>query len=347
VQQLRESADFCAKLKRDNTDFILHHFGLPEDNCQFIHGICFATSMSKETLPSIQNVLQADACHLNFGKYTLYSSYATSADSGCIPVAFAILFGNEDADGWTRFWTFAKATHLSLATDDKITIITDQDKGSASAIAQVLPHVGNFHCSFHRRMNIHKNCKNRTKKECKAIQAFDSLISAKNIDDLRERKEFFYPCIDDEDKIYLTKLRDDQQYPAARCALGPHIYMYGRTSSASVESMNAANKSVCHRTSIDLVNATILLLQLEKKRFNEQKEKAWSDDNGRLTPKGRILSNECSLSVPNHRDYAITRSEHDTFHEYKVCIALLNIYLRNKLMTLIFQYSSHSGTRQP
>jgi len=278
--------------------------------------------MSKVQVPHVQSVIQADACHLNFGKYTLYSAYATSANAGCIPIAFGILFGNEDADGWTHFWQFAKETHLWLRQDNKITIITDQDKGSSSAIAQVLPNVGNFHCSFHRRMNIHKNCKNRTKKEVKAIQAFEGLISCKNMEELRDKKEYYYSRMDDDDKKYLMKVPDNQQYPAARCDMGNNIRMYGRTSSASVESMNAANQAVRQRTSVDLVNATILLLQLEKRRYDEQKEKAWSNDNGHLTPKGRSLSNECALSVMNHRDYTITRSEHDIYHEYKVSFAL-------------------------
>jgi len=142
------------------------------------------------------------------------------------------------------------------------------------------------------------------------------------MEELREKKEYYYSRMDEDDKNYLMKVPDNQQYPAARCNMGNDIQMYGRTSSASVESMNAANQAVRQRTSVDLVNATILLLQMEKKRYDEQKEQAWSDDNGHLTPKGRTLSNECALSVPNHRDYTITRSEHDIYYEYNVSLAL-------------------------
>ena len=69
-----EASDFCNKWKTDNDDFIVSHFGKPEDRRQFIHGICFTTSMLKVQAPNVQRVLQADACHLNFGKYTLYSA---------------------------------------------------------------------------------------------------------------------------------------------------------------------------------------------------------------------------------------------------------------------------------
>jgi hypothetical protein len=89
------------------------------------------------------------------------------------------------------------------------------------------------------------------------------------------------------DHTYLNKLADVLQYPAARCAMGEGIYMYHRTSSAAVESKNAANKEICDRTAVDLVNATILLLRLECTRFNKMKDLAWRSDN-ELTPRGEL-----------------------------------------------------------
>lgn len=312
------STKFCQNWKDKNANFISYHFGLPEQRRQFIDGILFATSMSKVTTSSIQYVIQADAAHMNFGKYTLYSAYGSTADAGCSPIAFGMMFGNEDAAGWSRFWQFAKSSHPWLDDNEKLTIITDQDKGSASAIASVLPRAGNFHCSFHRRMNIIKNCKNKSKSEYKALQVYDSLLSAKNMTVFNERKDLLYKSMDPDDKVYLMKVADDMQYPAPRCATDCGVYMLGRTSSASVESMNAANKSVRDRTGVDLVNATILLLQLEKNRFDSQKAKVWTHS-GVLTPKGRELSSHCAMSVTNHRDYSITCIEHERYNEYKVC----------------------------
>jgi hypothetical protein len=40
---------------------------------------------------------------MNFGKYTLYSCYGTTANCSTYPVAFGILFGNEDKEGWMDF----------------------------------------------------------------------------------------------------------------------------------------------------------------------------------------------------------------------------------------------------
>jgi hypothetical protein len=88
----------------------------------------------------LQRVFQADACHMNFGKYTLYSCYGTTANCNTLPVALVILFGNKDKEGWVQFWNFAKSLHPLLDQDDT-TIITDQAKGLEEALMQVLPKV--------------------------------------------------------------------------------------------------------------------------------------------------------------------------------------------------------------
>lgn len=67
----------------------------------------------------------------------------------------AILFGNEDKEGWVQFWKFALSLHPSLDLEDT-TIITDQAKGLKEALAEVLPGAGHFLCSFHRLQNIAK-----------------------------------------------------------------------------------------------------------------------------------------------------------------------------------------------
>jgi hypothetical protein len=89
-------------------------------------------------VPHLQRVFQADARHMNFGKYTLYSCYGTTANCNTFPLAFAILFRNEDKDGWVQIWDFTKSLHLSLNRFDT-TIITNQAKGLKEAIYQVLP----------------------------------------------------------------------------------------------------------------------------------------------------------------------------------------------------------------
>ncbi len=139
----------------EHRDFVTEHFGSDDANYEFVVGIMFAPGTAKQTVYHLQNVYQADAAHLQFGKYTFYSAYGSTANSNASPVAFAILFGNEDTSNWVKFWTFAKSLHPHL-DDGEITIITDQDKGSDAAVACVLPNAVNFHCSWHRRGNIIK-----------------------------------------------------------------------------------------------------------------------------------------------------------------------------------------------
>ena len=62
--------------------------------------------------------------------------------------------------------------------------------------------------------------------------------------------------------------------------------MYHRSSLGAVESMNRANKEMGARATIDLLNATMLLLKLECAQFNKMKQEAWGG-NSVLTPWGK------------------------------------------------------------
>jgi hypothetical protein len=118
-----------------------------------------------------------------------------------------------------------------------------------------------------------------------------------------------------------------EQYSAARCALNTSIYMYGCSSCSGVEAMNAANREMCERTSVCLVNATMLLLRMEAEQFDRMRVAAWQHE-GALTPHGRLLVDKCSAEVPNHCDYTITRETHDTFHEYRYKETIMDHRLR-------------------
>jgi hypothetical protein len=58
----------------------------------FLCGIFLSISGVKNTVPLLQAVYQADAAHMNFGKYTLYSCYGITANCNAFPVAFGIIF---------------------------------------------------------------------------------------------------------------------------------------------------------------------------------------------------------------------------------------------------------------
>jgi len=69
---------------------------------------------------------------------------------------------------------------------------------------------------------------------------------------------------------YLETIPANQQFPAARCAKlddRPDIYMYGKTASSGVESMNRANEDARGKNAVDPLNAALVILKKEGTRF--------------------------------------------------------------------------------
>lgn len=89
--------------------------------------------------------------------------------------------------------------------------------------------------------------------------------------------------------------------------------MYGKSASSGVESMNRANKIVREKTAVDMLNAAILLLQMEGNRFHQWKEKAWGRELP-LTPKG-MEHMEMVFKDINVREYRLTTHD-DMFWHY-------------------------------
>jgi hypothetical protein len=83
--------------KLENYDLLVNQLGYKTTIAHFLHGLFFAPSFSKATVPKLQTVFMADACHLNFGKYTMFSCYGVTANANMLPVGFAIVFGNKKA----------------------------------------------------------------------------------------------------------------------------------------------------------------------------------------------------------------------------------------------------------
>ncbi len=67
---------------------------------RFLCGIFLSISAARNAVPLLQTVYQTDASHMNFGKYMLYSCYGGTANCNAFPVAFGIIFGNEDKERW-------------------------------------------------------------------------------------------------------------------------------------------------------------------------------------------------------------------------------------------------------
>ena len=116
---------------------------------------------------------------------------------------------------------------------------------------------------------------------------------------------------------YINSLQDEEQFPGARCSQDlENIFMYERSASSSVESMNQANKPARDRTAVDVMQSMKLILDLESRRFDQKKKMAhdWTDT---LTPYGNKLRDEIFASVDFH-NYHIAVGEYDDRWTFRV-----------------------------
>jgi hypothetical protein len=173
--------EYVHNWKKGNEIFLCNALGL-EDSPQykFLMNIDCSIHIEKSST-FLQEVIQADSAYMSFGKYTLYSVYANTANGNMSALRFAMLFGNKDKDIWTNFWKFIKKTHLIVDQSNK-TIITNQDKGSLAAINDIVPLAGRLHCSFDWQQNLVKKCGGRKgHKALTAIWLYNLLCGCKSV----------------------------------------------------------------------------------------------------------------------------------------------------------------------
>jgi hypothetical protein len=101
----QEKVNYVNNWKQDNNTFLCDTFGF-EDGPQFkfLTGIFISPSTSKEEVPFLQEVLQADAVYMSFGKFTLYSVYGINANGTISALGFAL----------TQLWNYMKKTHPTI-----------------------------------------------------------------------------------------------------------------------------------------------------------------------------------------------------------------------------------------
>ncbi len=321
--------------------FLNKVFGMA--NCthqkQFVKEVLFAPSSTTHVVPLLQDVIQADGAHSQFGKYTLLLAYGTNANCHMSPIAFGLLFRNEDNSNWSTFWTFVKTVHPSLDAPTK-TILTDQDKGLIVAMKNSFYHAAQFMCSFHRQQNILKTCGGgKGLIPHSALWVFNILNSCNLVAQLDRYKQKYYEKMHPTNLHYLQKLLNKCQYPAARCTMGDGICMFSKSALLGVESMNRANQVACQRMAVDVLNGVILLLKLEAERFYRYKQLAWQREDV-LTDKGMKLMEECFDSV-NVRDYQMTVVFINNGHQAMVSKATVNL----TRFTVVIPSAGHLGLR--
>ncbi len=117
---------------------------------------------------------------------------------------------------------------------------------------------------------------------------FNKLVKAHTKQEINHIKHKHSQFVDKKALKYLNTLDDEEVYSGARCELGGRIFMYQRSASSAIESMNWANKSACARTAVDVMSSSRLLLKLSTSRYHVKKEEAWKWEEA-LTPYGEKL----------------------------------------------------------
>jgi hypothetical protein len=160
--------------------------------------------------------------------------------------------------------------------------------------------------------------------------------------EMQQKKEKHYEKLHLTDLHYLTKLADECQYPAARCAMVDNICMFGKSVSSGVESMNNANQLVHQKTAVNVLNGVILLLKLEAERFEWYNQVSWEWEDI-LTDKGLKLMEECFTDV-RVQDYQITVIPIEDGHRATVMKCTINATKFTVVIPATGKYDSRFGT---
>ena len=173
------------------------------------HHVEMIFNTREECIQSLSQVLVDDENRrLRKEGKSKYSAYGTTANCSMFPIAMGIIFGNENKKGWGMFWKFAVKLHPCLNNPD-ITIITDQDKGSISAIQEFVPNAHHFHCSWHRKGNVLKNCKGG-KKIHGGWWYFNQLIKCNTIHEIEQCCDDYLDKIPNHAITHINKLNEDK-----------------------------------------------------------------------------------------------------------------------------------------
>ncbi len=111
-----------------------------------------------------------------------------------------------------------------------------------------------------------------------ALWMFNILSLCNSTMEIECKKNKYCDKLHPTDYHYLTKLPDECQYLAARCAMGESICMFGKSASSGVESMNKSNNLAHQKMAVDVMNGVILLLKLKAEWFQWYKMVTWDQD---------------------------------------------------------------------
>jgi hypothetical protein len=103
-----------------------------------------------------------------------------------------------------------------------------------------------------------------------AMWMYNLLVGCKSVTSLSATRQQYEENMHPTDKHYLFRIPEEMQFPAARCAQGNSVCMYGKSASSGVEATDRANEDIRQKTAVGILNTTQILLKKESTRYNKQ-----------------------------------------------------------------------------
>jgi hypothetical protein len=153
---------------------------------------------------------------------------------------------------------------------------------------------------------------------------YNILVKCNLVGTIRFLKNKYLGLMKPAHTAYLELLQDNQQFPAALCNKSHgnilDIYMYRKTASSGIESMNQANNEARGKNAVNPLNAALLILRKEGHRFlqgQSDTHKVSRFSNCLLTPKGIAIMEEifvkCDPSI-----YRMQMTNHPIYHKFVI-----------------------------
>jgi len=149
---------------------------------------------------------------------------------------------------------------------------------------------------------------------------YNKLIECRSVEHFNELRDRYFPLMDRRDLQYLNNIDDHAQYSVKRCKQG--AYMYHRQTSQGSEVMNAAHEPIRAATAVCPINAVMLTVKTECRRFKTQQKSAWLLKN-EFSPRGEKEYSEVFDGV-NYRDFTINTMDRDNEWECSVIRQLVS-----------------------
>ncbi len=134
TMSVEERRTFVINWKKANKYLLVSQLGSKTQCLRFVHGVFFAPSYYTKTVPQLQRLFMA----------ALFCCYGVTANANISPVAFGIVFGNENGESWAEMddvWV-CSVKRVEMGREHAVTIPKEPVRGS---------HFGRCTCGVDRQ----------------------------------------------------------------------------------------------------------------------------------------------------------------------------------------------------